>query len=98
MNRGDIWTLVDGRHVLLVSLDGLESAYGAVIAIVLHVPGLYPDTAMSVVINDPLPCTAVAVNLMQLRTGRFDGAKRLGAVDSAVMGRVSQALRAVLDL
>lgn len=98
MNRGDIWTLADGRDVLLVSLDGLESAYGAVIAIVLHPPGLYPDTAMSVVIDDPLPCTAVAVNLMQLRTSRFDGAKQLGAVDSVVMGRVSQALRAVLDL
>ncbi|MYZ35146.1 hypothetical protein [Streptomyces sp. MnatMP-M17] len=98
MNRGEIWTLGDGRNVLVVSLDGMEEAYGAVLAIVLHRPGVYPDTAMSVVITDPLPCTAVAVNLQQMRTARFDGAKLQGAVATDVMDRVSQALRAVLDL
>ena len=65
---------------------------------VLHSSGRYPDTAMSVVIGDPLACTAVAANLQQLRVGRFDGAKCLGAVDAEAMGRVDQALRAVLDL
>ncbi|MEV6654039.1 hypothetical protein [Streptomyces sp. NPDC051219] len=98
MRRGEVWTLDDGRNVLLVSLDGLEQAYGAVLAIVLHPSGRFPDTAMSVVLDDPLPCTAVAVNVQQLRTARFDGAKLLGAVDAAAMERVGQALRAVLDL
>lgn len=98
MNRGDIWTLTDGRHVLLVSLDGLEATFGAVLAIVLHPSGRFPDTAMSVVIGDPLPCTAVAVNLQQLRTTRFEGAQRIGAVAPETMARVDQALRAVLDL
>lgn len=98
MKRGEIWTLGDGRNVLVVSLDGLEQAYGAVLAIVLHPSGRFPDTAMSVVLDDPLPCTAVAVNIQQLRTTRFDGAKLLGTVDTAAMERVSQALRAVLDL
>ncbi|WP_331768929.1 hypothetical protein OG948_34200 (plasmid) [Embleya sp. NBC_00888] len=56
------------------------------------------STAMSVVVEDPLPCTAVAVNLQQLRTTRFDDAKLVGVVDPAVMERVDQALRAVLDL
>ncbi|MFD8453080.1 MULTISPECIES: hypothetical protein [Streptomyces] len=60
MNRGEIWTLPDGRNVLLISLTGLEEACGAVLALVLHYSGRYPDTAMSVVIGDPLPCTAVA--------------------------------------
>ncbi|GGX36710.1 hypothetical protein [Streptomyces chryseus] len=98
MKRGEVWTLGDGRSVLIVSLDGLEQAYGAVLAIVLHPSGRFPDTAMSVVLDEPLPCTAVAVNIQQLRTGRFDGAKLLGSVDGAAMERVGQALRAVLDL
>ncbi|MBD9730362.1 hypothetical protein IGX29_00735 [Streptomyces sp. H28] len=98
MNRGDIWTLPDGRNVLIISLTGLEEAYGAVLAIVLHDSGRYPDTAMSVVIGDPLPCTAVAVNIVQLRTERFDGAKLIGPVDAAAMARVDAALRAVQDL
>lgn len=98
MKRGEIWTLDDGRSVLVISLDGLEGAYGAVLAIVLHPAGRFPDTAMSVMIEDPLPCTAVAVNIQQLRTTRFDEAKLLGSVDPPVMERVSQALRAVLDL
>ncbi|MBT2511733.1 hypothetical protein J7I98_39380 [Streptomyces sp. ISL-98] len=98
MKRGEIWTLPDGRNVLVVSLDGLEQAYGAVLAIVLHPAGRYPDTAMSVVLDKPLPCTAVAVNLQQLRTARFGDGQLLGSVEPAAMERVSQALRAVLDL
>jgi hypothetical protein len=31
----------------------LEGVYGAVLAVVLHDRGRYPDTAMSVVIGDP---------------------------------------------
>ncbi|WP_233648167.1 hypothetical protein [Streptomyces sp. BSE6.1] len=57
MNHGEIWTLPDGRNVLIISLTGLDEADGAVLAIVLHDSGRYPDTAMSVVIGDPLPCT-----------------------------------------
>ncbi|MFF0747334.1 hypothetical protein ACFYVL_43845 [Streptomyces sp. NPDC004111] len=68
------------------------------LAVVLHPPGRYPDTAMSVVIADPMPCTAVAVNLQQLRAARFEGAALIGSVDAAVMTRVDAALRAVLDL
>jgi mRNA interferase MazF len=98
VNRGEIWALPDGRNVLLISLTGLEDAYGAVLAIVLHDSGRYPDTAVSVVIGDPLPCTAVAVNIVQLRTERFDGAKLLGPVDAGAMTRVDAALRAVQDL
>ncbi|MGC0420145.1 hypothetical protein [Embleya sp. AB8] len=98
MRRGEIWTLGDGRDVLIVSLDGLEQAYAALLAIVLHPAGRYPDTAMSVVLDEPLACTAVAVNIQHLRTTRFDDAKLVGAVDPTVMARVDQALRAVLDL
>lgn len=81
----------------MVSLDGLESTYGAVLAIVLHPSGRYPDTAMSVAIDGPLACTAVAVNLRQLRVARFEDAECHGRIDSAVTERVDQALRAVLD-
>ncbi|WP_030348910.1 hypothetical protein [Streptomyces sp. NRRL S-1022] len=98
MRRGEIWTLPDGRSVLIISLTGLEESYGAVLVIVLHESGRFPDTAMSVVIDSPIPCTAVAVNIVQMRTSRFDGAKLLGPVDTAVMARVDQALRAVQDL
>jgi mRNA interferase MazF len=98
VNRGEIWALPDGRNVLLISLTGLEEAYGALLALVLNEAGRYPDTAMSVTISDPLACTAVAVNIVQLRLDRFDGAKLLGPVDTAVMARVDAALRAVQDL
>ncbi|MEU5547906.1 type II toxin-antitoxin system PemK/MazF family toxin [Streptomyces sioyaensis] len=98
MRRGEIWTLADGRSVLVVSLDGLEDAFGAVLAIVLHPSGRYPDTAMSVMIGDPMPCTAVAVNLQQLRAARFGNAECIGMVPAETMARVDQALRAVLDL
>jgi mRNA interferase MazF len=98
VNRGEIWSLPDGRNILIISLTGLEEAYGAVLAIVLHDSGRYPDTAMSVVIGDPLPCTAVAVNIVQLRVDRFDGAKLLGPVATEAMARVDAALRAVQDL
>lgn len=98
MKRGEVWILPDERNVLIVSLTGLEEAYGAVVVIVLHPSGRFPDTAMSVVIGDPVPCTAVAVNMQQLRATRFDGAKLLGEVAPEAMARVDQALRAVLDL
>ncbi|MEU9157940.1 hypothetical protein AB0D59_47310 [Streptomyces sp. NPDC048417] len=98
MNRGEIWALPDGRNVLIISLTGLEETYGAVLVIVLHESGRFPDTAMSVVIGDPLPCTAVAVNIVQLRVNRFEGAKLLGPVAAEAMARVDQALRAVQDL
>ena len=98
MNRGEIWSLPDGRNVLIISLTGLEQAYGAVLVIVLHESGRYPDTAMSVVISDPIPCTAIAVNITQLRLDRFEGAKLLGPVGAAAMARVDAALRAVQDL
>jgi mRNA interferase MazF len=98
VKRGEIWALADGRNVLVVSLDGLETTYGAVLAIVLHPSGRFPDTAMSVVISDPLPCTAVAVNLQQLRAPRFTDAHPLGPVPPPTMDRIDQSLRAVLDL
>ncbi|WP_240660132.1 hypothetical protein [Streptomyces sp. WAC 01529] len=53
---------------------------------------------MSVVIGDPVPCTAVAVNLQQLRATRFTDATRVGVVPAETMARMDQALRAVLDL
>ncbi|MFF7603614.1 hypothetical protein [Streptomyces parvulus] len=51
---------------------------------------------MSVVVSDLL-CTAVAVNIVQLRLDRFDGAKLLSPVGTAAMSRVDAALRAVQD-
>ncbi|GAA2326250.1 hypothetical protein OKJ48_29235 [Streptomyces kunmingensis] len=96
--RGQVWTLPDGHDVLLVFLSGLDEAYGAVLALVLHPPGPNPDTAMSVVTNAPVACTAVAVNLQQLRATRFAEASLRGTVASEVMSRVDQALRVVLDL
>ncbi|WP_432182652.1 hypothetical protein, partial [Streptomyces sp. NBC_00063] len=65
IKRGDVWSLPDDRHVLVVSLSGLDEAYGAVLALVLHLAGRYPDTAMSVVITEPVLRTAVAVNLQR---------------------------------
>ncbi|WP_326715679.1 hypothetical protein OG758_48085 [Streptomyces sp. NBC_01474] len=98
IKRGDLWTLPDDRHVLVVSLSGLDEAYGAVLGLVLDPAGRYPDTAMSVVIDTPIPCTAVAVNLQQLRTVHLAEATHRGTVEAATMARVDQALRAVLDL
>ncbi|MGX1675308.1 hypothetical protein [Streptomyces sp. NPDC055400] len=62
IKRGDVWSLPDDRDVLVVSLPGLDEAYGAVLGLVLHPVGRHPDTAMSVLIDTSIPCTAVAVN------------------------------------
>lgn len=99
IGRGEIWTLADGRDVLVISLTGLDEAYGAVLAIVLHPAGRYPDTAMSVEITEPLHRTAVATNIQQLHVAsRFKDATRRGAVGADAMNRVGAALRAVQDL
>ncbi|MFE6904581.1 hypothetical protein ACFVFJ_48860 [Streptomyces sp. NPDC057717] len=98
IKRADVWTLPDDRHVLVISLTGLDEAYEAVLTLVLHPAGRYPDTAMSVTITDPIPCTAIATNLQQLHAVAFAEATRRGTVEAATMARVDQALRAVLDL
>ncbi|MFE6755591.1 hypothetical protein ACFVDQ_18585 [Streptomyces sp. NPDC057684] len=63
-----------------VCLSGLDEA-GAVLATVLHPAGHYPDTAMSVAIDKPISCTAVAANLQQLRAVRFAETTHRGTVD-----------------
>ncbi|UDM05412.1 hypothetical protein [Streptomyces longhuiensis] len=98
IKRADVWTLSDGRDVLVVSLTGLDEAYGAVLTLVLHPADRYPDTAISVVIDDPIPCTAIATNLQQLRAARFAEATYRGTVHPATMARVDHALLAVLDI
>ncbi|MGW2082903.1 hypothetical protein ACWCOW_39445 [Streptomyces sp. NPDC001939] len=98
IKRGDVWSMPGGSDVLVVSLSGLDEAYGAVLGLVLHPAGRYPDTAMSVGITDPVPCTAVAANVQQLRIIRFAEATHRGTVEGTVMARVDQALSAVLDL
>jgi len=85
--RGEVWRLADGRDVLIISLHGLEMVYGALLVLVLHPQGRYPDTAMS-----------VTINVMQLRADRFTDAQLLGEVDAATLSRADGALRAVLDL
>ncbi|GHE13338.1 hypothetical protein [Streptomyces alanosinicus] len=90
------------RSFCLVAVDGTTLSAPDEDAVTwradVHESGRYPDTAMSVVIGDPIPCTAVAVNITQLRVNRFEGAKLLGPVGAAAMARVDQALRAVQDL
>lgn len=98
MKRGEVYTLSDSRAVLIVSIDELEELYGACLAIVLHPAELFPDTAMSVHLDAPLNASAVAVNLVQLVAGRFDGAHLHGEVSASAMRQVDSALRAVLDL
>jgi mRNA interferase MazF len=98
VKRGEVYTLADGRAVLIVSIDELEELYGACLAIVLHPAEAFPDTAMSVHLDAPLKASAVAVNLTQLVAGRFDGAQPHGEVSAPVMRQVDSALRAVLDL
>ncbi|WP_405649858.1 hypothetical protein OG581_01500 [Streptomyces sp. NBC_01386] len=80
-------------------LHGLDEAYGAVLAIVLHParPLLRHRDVRRHRHPDPLhrsrrepPATAVQV--------RFAEATHRGTVDPATMARVDQALRAVLDL
>lgn len=99
IRRGQVWTLGDGRDVLVVSLTGLDEAYGAVLAIVLHPAGRYPDTVMSVEIHEPLHRTAVAMNIQQLHVAtRFKDAVLHGDVGPDAMARIGSALGAVLDL
>ncbi|MFK0151029.1 hypothetical protein ACIQVL_25300 [Streptomyces sp. NPDC090499] len=101
MNKGDIWQVKGAqgdRAVCVVSLDGLDETFGACLAIVLHPPGAYPDTIMSVHLSAPVEAVAVALNLTQLNTARFDDGTYLGNIGPDAVARVDGALRAVLDL
>lgn len=99
--KGDVYDVDTGkgvRTVLVVSLDGLAEAYGAVVALVLHAPATHPDTAMSVRLTSPVDASAVAVNLLQLAASRFETATLHGNVGPEQQTLVDNALRAVLDL
>jgi len=101
VNKGDIWQVKGAqgeRTVCVVSLDGLDETFGACLALVLHPPGAYPDTIMSVHLTAPVEAVAVALNLTQLKTTRFDDGTYLGNIGPDAIARVDQALRAVLDL
>ncbi|GAA3836999.1 hypothetical protein [Streptomyces chiangmaiensis] len=101
IRKGDVFDVDTGkgvRTVLVVSLDGLAEAYGAVVALVLHAPAEHPDTAMSVRLTSPLDASVVAVNLLQLAASRFETATLHGNVGPERLALVDNALRAVLDL
>ncbi|MGV9457203.1 hypothetical protein [Streptomyces sp. NPDC003635] len=101
IRKGDVFDVDTGkgvRTVLIVSLDGLAEAYGAVVALVLHAPAVHPDTAMSVRLTVPVDASAVAVNLLQLSTSRFETAALHGNIGPEQQELVDNALRAVLDL
>lgn len=101
IRKGDVWDVDTGkgtRTVLVVSLDGLADAYGAVVALVLHAPAVHPDTAMSVRLATPVEASVVAVNLVQLSASRFETGTPHGNVGPEQQGLVDNALRAVLDL
>lgn len=101
VNKGDIWQVKGAqgeRTVCVVSLDGLDETFGACLAIVLHPPGAYPDTIMSVHLTAPVEAVAVALNLTQLKTTRFDDGTYLGNIGPDAVARIDEALRAVLDL
>lgn len=101
MRRAEVWdTAGDGPRVLVVSINEV-AALGAAVAVVLHPAGQYPDTVLSVELKQPVPASAFALNLAQMRASRFDpaaGARRLGSVDEADLAKVDEALRAVLGL
>lgn len=101
VRKGDVWDVDTGkgvRTVLVVSLDGLAEAYGAVVALVLHAPAQHPDTAMSVRLTAPVDASAVAVNLLQLAASRFETGTLHGNIGPGQQDLVDNALRAVLDL
>ncbi|MFE7646634.1 hypothetical protein NFX46_17100 [Streptomyces phaeoluteigriseus] len=101
IRKGDVFDVDTGkgvRTVLVVSLDGLAEAYGAVVALALHAPAVHPDTAMSVRLTSPVDASVVAVNLLQLSVARFETATLHGNTGPEQMEAVDNALRAVLDL
>ncbi|WP_326725470.1 MULTISPECIES: hypothetical protein [unclassified Streptomyces] len=101
IRKGDVWDVDTGkgnRTVLVVSLDGLADAYGAVVALVLHAPAVHPDTAMSVRLASPVEASVVAVNLVQLSASRFETGTAHGNIGPDQQALVDNALRAVLDL
>ncbi|MCX5554905.1 hypothetical protein [Streptomyces sp. NBC_00038] len=101
IRKGDVWDVDTGkgtRTVLVVSLDGLADAYGAVVALVLHAPAVHPDTAMSVRLASPVDASVVAVNLVQLSASRFETGTAHGNIGPDQQELVDNALRAVLDL
>ncbi|MFI6566120.1 hypothetical protein [Streptomyces sp. NPDC050534] len=101
VRKGEVWDVDTGkgmRTVLVVSLDGLAEAYGAVVVLVLHAPAQHPDTAMSVRLAAPVDASVVAVNLLQLSVSRFETGTCHGSIGPGQQEQIDNALRAVLDL
>lgn len=101
ISKGQVWDVDTGkgtRTVLVVSLDGLAEAYGAVVVLVLHAPAQHPDTAMSVHLTTPVDASVVAVNLLQLSVSRFETGTCHGSIGPEQQEHIDNALRAVLDL
>lgn len=102
MRRGEIWRInppTGERIVLVVSMSEANEAYRVAVVLDLRDAEAAPDTILSVVLKNPIPASAFAMNLMQINASRFDpasGAQRLGSVSDEDMARVWEAIRSVL--
>ena len=102
MRRGEVWRInasTTPRTVLVLSINEANDAYRVAVVLDLRDADAAPDTMLSVVLKQPVPASAFAMNLMQLNASRFDpagGATRLGSVSDEDMTRVWEAVRAVL--
>ncbi|MFD9564791.1 hypothetical protein [Streptomyces sp. NPDC059994] len=86
------------RTVVILSIDEVNAKFKAAVCLLLHPPGAYPDTLLSVPIADPVRAVAVPVNITQYAARRFENAKLVGALAPDTMERIERAVRSVLGL
>lgn len=102
LGRGQVWQVQLAsrtRAVVIVESDAaIRALPSTVVCMMIDQTEGAPDTVVTVPIDEPVKGAAVAVDLMALTDKRIRSGVFLGTVSTAVMTRVSAALRVVLDL
>ncbi|GAA4971604.1 MAG: hypothetical protein HOU01_06155 [Streptomycetaceae bacterium] len=101
MRRGQVWripTVGRERTVLVVGADEVTALYGQALCVVVHEPGTFPESLVTVPLTEPVEGVVGVPDVAGFRQARFDHGKLLGRVDVDTMERVEIALRAILEL
>ncbi|MDR3084466.1 MAG: type II toxin-antitoxin system PemK/MazF family toxin [Streptomyces sp.] len=100
--RGAVWrvpTVGRDRTVLVIQHNAVIAHHpGGIACVIVQEVENAPDTLLTIPIKYPVHGVVMASDIAQFRPVRFEQGKFMGWLSSEDMERVSQAVRAALDL
>ncbi|MFI7415253.1 type II toxin-antitoxin system PemK/MazF family toxin [Streptomyces sp. NPDC049627] len=100
--RGAVWrvpTVGRDRTVLVIQHNAVIAHHpGGIACVIIQEVENAPDTLLTIPIEQPVRGVVMASDVTQFRPVRFEQGKFLGFLSDEEMDRVSQAVRAALDL